>query len=226
MSGPRGWWSVAQGVTGSWWLGVQQLRGLYWVQFFSISSLVMGMSGQRVHQSRFADDTKLGAVLIHQGLMLPSRGTPAPWTDVLAGTAWKINKGKYEVQHWGRNNPMHQSILGANFLENTFDIKDLGCCGGYQAEHESTLCSCVKGSLWYPSLHYTKYCLWVPICCWGHSRGTLSSFGLSTRDPDTLERDQWRGTKMIKRQEHVFYGKRLRQLELFSPVQGKFYQNI
>ena len=37
----------------------------------------------------------------------------------------KLNKGKCKVLHLGRNNPMHQYTLGANWLEGTFAEKDL-----------------------------------------------------------------------------------------------------
>ncbi|KAK4829689.1 hypothetical protein QYF61_006064 [Mycteria americana] len=38
----------------------------------------------------------------------------------------KFNKEKYEVLHLGRNNPMHQYMLGATQLESSFAEKDWG----------------------------------------------------------------------------------------------------
>jgi len=76
--------------------------------------------------SKFADDTKLGGVL----------GTPegcaAIQRDLDRLESWtqrnvlKLNKGKCRVLHLGRNNPMHQYMLGADLLESSSVERDLG----------------------------------------------------------------------------------------------------
>jgi len=76
--------------------------------------------------SKFADDTKLGAVV----------DTPeccaAIQRDLDRLESWaernlmRFNKGKYKVLHLGRNNPMHQDRLGADLLESSSVERNLG----------------------------------------------------------------------------------------------------
>ncbi|KAK4831714.1 hypothetical protein QYF61_018766 [Mycteria americana] len=66
--------------------------------------------------------------LIHQRVMLPSRGTldqMEKWAD---RNLMKFNKQKYKVPHTGRNNPMYQYMLGVTQLESSFAERTLGVC--------------------------------------------------------------------------------------------------
>ncbi|KAK4824376.1 hypothetical protein QYF61_014036 [Mycteria americana] len=76
--------------------------------------------------SKFADDTKLGGVA-----NMPA-GHAAIQRDLDRLEKWddrnlmKLNKEKCEVLHLGRNNPMHQYMLGATQLESSLAEKNLG----------------------------------------------------------------------------------------------------
>lgn len=56
-------------------------------------------------------------------VMLSSRGTSTDWRN---GLTCEVNKRNCKVLHLGRNNPMYQYTLGANWLESSFAEKDLG----------------------------------------------------------------------------------------------------
>ena len=80
--------------------------------------------------SKFADDIKLGGVAdtpegcatIQQGLdRLES------WAE---RNLMRFKKGKHRVLHLGRNNHMHQYVLGADLLKRSLVEKDLGILGG------------------------------------------------------------------------------------------------
>jgi len=65
--------------------------------------------------------------LIHQRVILPSRGTLTDWrnrmTEISTG---KFNTEKCKVLHLGRNSAMNQYKLEATQLESSFAQKDLG----------------------------------------------------------------------------------------------------
>lgn len=52
-------------------------------------------------------------------------GTLTGWRNELAGTSWSFNKGTCEVLHLGWNNPMQQERLGTEWIESSFEAKDL-----------------------------------------------------------------------------------------------------
>ncbi|PKU29215.1 rna-directed dna polymerase from mobile element jockey-like [Limosa lapponica baueri] len=80
--------------------------------------------------SKFDDDTELG------GVADKSEGCAAIQKDLDRLEKWadrnlmKFNKGKCQVLHLGRNNPIHQHMLQAAQLESSLAEKDLGVLVG------------------------------------------------------------------------------------------------
>ena len=114
-------------------------------------------TGKEHMLSKFADDTKLG------GAADTSEGRAAIQRDLNRLEKWadrnlmKLNKEKHKVLHLGRNNPMHQCVLWATQLENSFAEKDLGVlvdtrlnmsqqCALAAKEPNGTLC-CIRQSI-------------------------------------------------------------------------------
>ena len=64
----------------------------------------------------------------------------------------KFNKGKCQVLHLRRNNPMHQYTLGTNCLESSCR-KGPGSPGGQAADHKSEMYPCSKEGHPCPGLH-------------------------------------------------------------------------
>ena len=57
----------------------------------------------------------------------------------------RFSKGKCQVLHLGRNNPMHQYMLEADRLESSFAEKDVGgLLVDTKVEREPTACPCRK----------------------------------------------------------------------------------
>lgn len=65
-----------------------------------------------------------------------------------------FNKRRCRIQHLKWNNPMHQCIWRAIFLESSFSEKYLAeCPDGQQVEHDSAVLSWGKGSQKHHALH-------------------------------------------------------------------------
>lgn len=76
--------------------------------------------------SRFADDTKGGAMadtLQDWASAQRNPGRLVKWAD---GSLMEPSKGNYKVLHLGRNKPMHQHVLGSAWLESSLAEKNLG----------------------------------------------------------------------------------------------------
>ena len=70
--------------------------------------------GTECSLSKFADDTKLGEVLMCQRVGRPCRGTWAAWAEA---SRMRFNKARCCALHLGHNDPMQHYRLGAEWLE-------------------------------------------------------------------------------------------------------------
>ncbi|KAJ7413971.1 rna-directed dna polymerase from mobile element jockey-like [Pitangus sulphuratus] len=80
--------------------------------------------------SKFVDDTKLGEVADRPEVCVATQrdlNGLEKWTD---RNLMKFSKGKCQVLPLGRNNSMHQYMLGAAQLEGSLLEKDLGLLVG------------------------------------------------------------------------------------------------
>ncbi|KAK4832611.1 hypothetical protein QYF61_024592 [Mycteria americana] len=193
--------------------------------------------------SKFSDDRKLG------GMTNVTEGCAAIQRDLnsLAKGAgrnlMRFNKGKCKVLHLGRNNLMHQCMLGATQLEDILAEKALGILVETKLNIKPTMCPCCKevcqshGIAYDPVFAISDQ---TPLLFGPHSilssirRSVASRFRkvilplysalvrplleycVHMRDMDILERSQQRATKMIKGLEHLSCEARLGELELFS----------
>ncbi|KAK4818046.1 hypothetical protein QYF61_004573 [Mycteria americana] len=145
--------------------------------------------------SKFSDDTKLGGVADTpegRAVIQKDLNRLEKWAD---RNLTKFNKERCKVLHLGRNNILHQYMLGATQLERSLAESDLGVLapGG-------------------PG--------WQIISCAAY-RSTLSSSGLpSTRNIGMLETVQQRAMKVITEPEPLSYEEKLRtrDSQLFSVV--------
>ncbi|GAB0186115.1 mitochondrial enolase superfamily member 1 [Grus japonensis] len=166
---------------------------------------------------KFAANTKLG------GVADTSEGCAAIQRDLNRLEKWadrnfmKFNKVKCEVLYLGRNNFMHQYMLGASQLETNVAEKDLGVlvdsklnmsqqcalatkkANGILGCIRRTVASRSKEMILYPVMVrlHLEYCVhfWAP---------------KYKTDMHRLEKVQWRATKMIKVPEHLSFEERLR----------------
>ena len=90
--------------------------------------------------------------LIQQEAVLPFSETWKSLTYVKR-SLMKFNKGKCQVLHLRRNNPMHQYRQGAELLKSSSAEKGLGVLGGQQAAREPAACPCGQGGQWEPGGH-------------------------------------------------------------------------
>jgi len=101
---------------------------------------------------KFANDTKLGRVAD-----TPDGQAAIQRAHQAGETAWQepheVQKGKCKVLQLGRNNSMHQYMLGATHLESSLSEEDLRVPRGQETEHKPAMCLHHKEGKWYPGLH-------------------------------------------------------------------------
>ena len=100
-------------------------RDQYWVQSCSTSSFLIWIMGQSVPSGSFHDtksggvaDTPEACAAIQRDFNRPDKRSDR--------NLMRFNKEKCKVLHLGRNNLMHQYMLGSNQLESSLAGKDLG----------------------------------------------------------------------------------------------------
>ncbi|KAK4811273.1 hypothetical protein QYF61_023325 [Mycteria americana] len=182
--------------------------------------------------SKFGEDTKLGGVVdMPEGHAVIQRDLDRleKWAD---RNLMKFSNDKYKVLHLGRNNPMHQYLLGADQLESSLAEKVLQrrptaswAALGEALPADREVIFPIYSALVRPHL---EYC--VHFRAPQYNRDIVAD-GVSvhfTRDKgrgrgkhtvtdmDIWERVQRKATKMIEGLEHLSYEERLRQLGLFS----------
>jgi len=179
----------------------------------------------RVYPYKFVNDTKLGRVADTPAACAAFQRDLDRMESWVQRNQMKFNKGKCRVLHLGRNNPMNQYRLGEDLLESSSAERDPRLleedklsmsqeCARI-AKKANGILRCIKKSvdsrskevllplfstLVRPLLEYSVQ-FWAP---------------QFKKDEKLLETVQWRATRMIRKQEHLSYEERLRELGLCS----------
>ena len=127
----------------------------------------------------------------------------------------KFNEEKHKVLQLGRNNPRHQYMLGAAWLESSFAEKDLGVLvdtklnisqqGALATKKVNGILGCIRQS----SASRSREAI-LPLCSAlvrPHLESCVQFWAPQyRRDTKVLETVHQRATKMIKGWEYVSYG--------------------
>jgi len=175
--------------------------------------------------SKFADDTKMG------GVADTPKGSAAVQRDLDRLESWaqrnlmKFKKDKCKVLHLGRNNPTHQYRLGADLLESSSVVTNLGVlvddkltmnqqCALVTKKAKGIL-GCIMKIV---ASRSREVLLPLLLCPKEASSGYCVQFWAPhfKKEEELLETVQRRATKTIRGLRHLSYEKRLRELGLLG----------
>ncbi|KAK4811082.1 hypothetical protein QYF61_016368 [Mycteria americana] len=197
-------------------------EGQDWVQSCSTSSLMIWMLGQSVPSASLLMTPKLaGEADTPEDCAASQRDLDRleKWAD---RNLMQFNQGKCQVLHLGRNNPMHQYMLGAAWLESSFAEKDLGVLVGTRLNMSQQCALVAEGRRLRKVILPLSSALVRP-----HVESCVQFWAPQyKRDMDILEKVQRRATKMMKGLEHLSYEERLRELGPFSLEKRRLRGNL